>query len=396
MTKTTQYKNTPIGPIPTEWEVKKLGDIGKVRMCKRIFSHQTTEIGDIPFYKIGTFGKIADSFISKELYEDYVKKYSYPRKGDILISAAGTLGRTVVFDGIKSYFQDSNIVWIDNNEKLVLNKYLIFIYKIIKYNSEGGTIKRLYNNIIENAKFPLPPLPEQQKIAEILSTWDKAIQDTDAIIKKLEARNKALAFSLLTGKKRVKGFKGKWRNTNFGEITEKISRRNKDLINAEVYSVTNTKGFVLQSDHFEGKVAGEDLSNYKVIKKNEFAYNPARINVGSLAYFEDEIGVISSLYVCFKTTEDILDYYLLQYLQTDYVNSRINALGEGGVRIYLWYELFSKIKISLPSLEEQNAIAEILNTANQEVKQYQQKLEALKLQKKGLMQQLLTGKVRTV
>lgn len=351
MTKTTQYKNTPIGPIPTEWEVKKLGDIGKVRMCKRIFSHQTTEIGDIPFYKIGTFGKIADSFISKELYEDYVKKYSYPRKGDILISAAGTLGRTVVFDGIKSYFQDSNIVWIDNNEKLVLNKYLIFIYKIIKYNSEGGTIKRLYNNIIENAKFPLPPLPEQQKIAEILSTWDKAIQDTDAIIKKLEARNKALAFSLLTGKKRVKGFKGKWRNTNFGEITEKISRRNKDLINAEVYSVTNTKGFVLQSDHFEGKVAGEDLSNYKVIKKNEFAYNPARINVGSLAYFEDEIGVISSLYVCFKTTEDILDYYLLQYLQTDYVNSRINALGEGGVRIYLWYELFSKIKISLPSLE---------------------------------------------
>ena len=396
MTKTTQYKNTPIGPIPTEWEVKKLGDIGKVRMCKRIFSHQTTEIGDIPFYKIGTFGKIADSFISKELYEDYVKKYSYPRKGDILISAAGTLGRTVVFDGIKSYFQDSNIVWIDNNEKLVLNKYLIFIYKIIKYNSEGGTIKRLYNNIIENAKFPLPPLPEQQKIAEILSTWAKAIQDTDAIIKKLEARNKALAFSLLTGKKRVKGFKGKWRNTNFGEITEKISRRNKDLINAEVYSVTNTKGFVLQSDHFEGKVAGEDLSNYKVIKKNEFAYNPARINVGSLAYFEDEIGVISSLYVCFKTTEDILDYYLLQYLQTDYVNSRINALGEGGVRIYLWYELFSKIKISLPSLEEQNAIAEILNTANQEVKQYQQKLQALKLQKKGLMQQLLTGKVRTV
>ena len=83
-------------------------------------------------------------------------------------------------------------------------------------------------------------------------------------------------------------------------------------------------------------------------------------------------------------------------MQTDYVNSRINALGEGGVRIYLWYELFSKIKISLPSLEEQNAIAEILNTANQEVKQYQQKLEALKLQKKGLMQQLLTGKVRTV
>lgn len=382
MTKTTQYKNTPIGPIPIEWEVKKLGDI-----CKKTGSNLTNaDINE----KDGIYNVYGASGLIKQVdfFQESTPYISIVKDG------AG-VGRVLICEANSSVLATMDKIHNNENVNLFYLSLLLNNIDFEKYIT-GSTIPHIYFKDYKIKNIPLPPLPEQQKIAEVLSTWDKAIQETDAIIKKLEARNKALAFSLLTGKKRVKGFKGKWRNTNFGEITEKISRRNKDLINAEVYSVTNTKGFVLQSDHFEGKVAGEDLSNYKVIKKNEFAYNPARINVGSLAYFEDEIGVISSLYVCFKTTEDILDYYLLQYLQTDYVNSRINALGEGGVRIYLWYELFSKIKISLPSLEEQNAIAEILNTANQEVKQYQQKLEALKLQKKGLMQQLLTGKLRTI
>lgn len=403
MTKTTQYKNTLIGPIPTDWEVKKLGELGET------LNGLTYSPKDIVEENEGILVLRSSNIQNDNLVFDdnvFVKsknlKYNPVELNDILIcvrnGSKSLIGKNALITEEAKGMAFGAFMSIYRSE---LNSYLYHCFKSEIYQNHinknlGATINSINGSDLKQFPFPLPPLPEQQKIAEVLSTWDKAIQDTDAIIKKLQDRNKALAFSLLTGKKRVKGFEGKWRNTNFGEITEKISRRNKDLINAEVYSVTNTKGFVLQSDHFEGKVAGEDLSNYKVIKKNEFAYNPARINVGSLAYFEDEIGVISSLYVCFKTTEDILDYYLLQYLQTDYVNSRINALGEGGVRIYLWYELFSKIKISLPSLEEQNAIAEILNTANQEVKYYQQKLEALKLQKKGLMQQLLTGKIRTV
>ncbi|MGV0938713.1 restriction endonuclease subunit S [Empedobacter falsenii] len=394
MTKTTQYKNTLIGPIPTEWEVKKLGEEFNVTMGQSPNSqfYNTEGIG-LPLIQGN-----ADIVDGKSIIRFYTSQITKTcEKDELIFTVRAPVGEM----GIASYVSclGRGVCSIKHSNSDSLN-YIKFYLESYKDNwsklSQGSTFEAISGNELKQFSFPLPPLPEQQKIAEVLSTWDKAIQETDAIIKKLEARNKALAFSLLTGKKRVKGFENEWRNTNFGEITKKISRRNKDLINAEVYSVTNSKGFVLQSDHFEGKVAGEDLSNYKVIKKNEFAYNPARINVGSLAYFEDEIGVISSLYVCFKTTEDVLDFYLLQYLQTEYVNSRINALGEGGVRIYLWYELFSKIKISLPSIEEQNAIAEILNTANQEVKQYQQKLEALKLQKKGLMQQLLTGKVRTV
>ncbi len=113
------YKHTDIGIIPNEWEVKTLGEVGDVKMCKRIFSYQTDTSGEIPFYKIGTFGNEADAYITEELYNDFKIKYSFPKIGDILISASGTIGRTIVYDGIDAYFQDSNIVWIDNNEKII-------------------------------------------------------------------------------------------------------------------------------------------------------------------------------------------------------------------------------------------------------------------------------------
>ena len=112
-----------------------LGDIGKVSMCKRIFKDQTSPVGEIPFYKIGTFGKSADSFIPQDIYKEYRSKYSFPKKGDILLSASGTIGRTVVYDGEDAYFQDSNIIWIDNDENIVINKYLFHIYKIVTWQT---------------------------------------------------------------------------------------------------------------------------------------------------------------------------------------------------------------------------------------------------------------------
>lgn len=406
MTKTTHYKNTPIGPIPSDWEVKKLGEIGVFFKGKGVPKSSIINEG----YKCLTYGDLYSKYnyiiknVKTFIDEETAKISQQIVYGDICFAGSGEtaeeIGKCAAFiDDKLGYAGGDIIVFRSIQNHPVTLSYFLNSEKVQQAKSklgQGNSIVHIYSSQLENLQIPLPPLSEQQKIAEVLSTWDKAIQETDALIKKLEERNKALAFSLLTGKKRVKGFDSKWNQTNFGAITKKISRRNKDLIEAEVYSVTNSKGFVLQSEHFEGKVASEDLKTYKIIKNNEFAYNPARINVGSLAYFQNTVGIISSLYVCFKTTSEVSDEYLLAYLQTDYVHSRINALGEGGVRIYLWYELFSKIKINLPSLEEQNAIAGILNTANDELKQYQQKLETLKLQKKGLMQQLLTGKVRTV
>ena len=154
-------------------KVIELGDVGPVRMCKRILKNQTASSGDIPFYKIGTFGKKPDAYISNELFQEYKQKYSYPKKGDILISASGTIGRTVIFDGENSYFQDSNIVWIDNDETLVLNQYLYHFYKIAKWGiAEGGTIQRLYNDNLKKVKISIPPLKEQQRIVSILDKFE--------------------------------------------------------------------------------------------------------------------------------------------------------------------------------------------------------------------------------
>ena len=172
-----------------EW--KTLGEIGKVCMCKRIMKHETTSIGDIPFYKIGTFGKTPDAYISLSLYDDYRKKYSFPKVGTVLISASGTIGRTVIYDGKPSYFQDSNIVWIDNNEQSVLNKFLFYYYKIVEWKTDGGTISRLYNDNLAKTKIPILPLSEQERIVSILDKFDALVNDISVgLPAEIEARRK--------------------------------------------------------------------------------------------------------------------------------------------------------------------------------------------------------------
>lgn len=147
------------------WEERSLGELGKVTMCKRILKSQTQPHGEIPFYKIGTFGKKANAFISKEIYDEYVSKYSFPKKGDILISASGTIGRRVIFDGVPGYFQDSNIVWIDNDEEFVTNEYLYQFYGVCDFNpSKGATISRLYNDDLRRIKISFPSISEQKHI----------------------------------------------------------------------------------------------------------------------------------------------------------------------------------------------------------------------------------------
>lgn len=184
-----------------------LGDVGKVCMCKRIMKNETSDSGDVPFYKIGTFGKQADAYISRDIFNDYKNRFSYPKKGEILVSCSGTIGRSVVFDGEDSYFQDSNIVWLSNDESKVLSKFLYYFYQTSPWSiSDGGTIKRLYNNQFISAKVPLYSLEEQKKIVNILERFDKLINDiTVGLPAEIELRrqqyeyyrNKLLNFEVL-------------------------------------------------------------------------------------------------------------------------------------------------------------------------------------------------------
>ncbi|QQW90000.1 restriction endonuclease subunit S [Helicobacter pylori] len=185
------------------WQRVRLGDIGKPCMCKRVMKHQTTRYGEIPFYKIGTFGNTADAFISKKLFLEYKTKYSFPKKGDILISASGTIGRAVIYDGKPAYFQDSNIVWIDNDETLVKNDFLFYAYSNVKWNTEHTTILRLYNDNFRNTLIPLPPLNEQIAIANILSGLDDEIASLKNKKRQFENIKKALNHDLMSAKIRV-------------------------------------------------------------------------------------------------------------------------------------------------------------------------------------------------
>lgn len=170
----------------------RLEEIGQVKMCKRILKKQTNSISGIPFYKIGTFGKEPDAYISEETYKDYLKKYNHPKKGDILISCAGTIGRTVVYDGKPAYFQDSNIVWLEHDESIVLNKYLLYSYSLNPWNiSNGGTIARLYNDNILKAVIPVPTIEDQIKIIKVLDNFDKICNSLmDGLPAEIEARQK--------------------------------------------------------------------------------------------------------------------------------------------------------------------------------------------------------------
>ncbi|WP_410502355.1 restriction endonuclease subunit S [Exiguobacterium acetylicum] len=174
-----------------DWNDCLIGDVATVSMCKRIFKGQTSENGEIPFYKIGTFGKKPDSFISRELYLEYKNKYSYPDKGDILISASGTIGRTVIYDGQESYYQDSNIIWLKRKENKISNLFLYQFYKIVNWNQvEGSTIKRLYNETILSTRIKVPSMQEQIKIGEFFRQLDEVIELKEKEIEALKETKK--------------------------------------------------------------------------------------------------------------------------------------------------------------------------------------------------------------
>ena len=181
------------------WTGTTLGEVGKVRMCKRVFKEETSTTGDVPFYKIGTFGGEPDAFISRVMYDDLRSRYSFPSTGSILVSAAGTIGRRVKYDGEPAYFQDSNIVWIENDETLVLNEYLYHFYGACDWNSTiGATISRLYNDDLRRIKISFPDsIDEQRRIVAKLNSLSSEFQVVEELGKVKLAALDELKQSLL-------------------------------------------------------------------------------------------------------------------------------------------------------------------------------------------------------
>ena len=181
-----------------EWKKCKLGDLCNVLMCKRILVSQTNTEDGVPFYKIGTIGSTPDAYISKELFDDYKVKYNYPRKGEVMITCAGTVGKCVVYDGEDAYFQDSNIVWIDNPTQYISNGFLFHLLSKVDWRKlNSTTIIRIYNDDLRNLKMSYPRKEEQQKISHLLSLLDERIATQNKIIEDLKLLKSAISLDVL-------------------------------------------------------------------------------------------------------------------------------------------------------------------------------------------------------
>ncbi|GAA8060386.1 hypothetical protein JP0575_01390 [Helicobacter pylori] len=344
--------------------------------------HQTTRYGEIPFYKIGTFGNTADAFISKKLFLEYKTKYSFPKKGDILISASGTIGRAVIYDGKPAYFQDSNIVWIDNDETLVKNDFLFYAYSNIKWNTEHTTILRLYNDNFRNTLIPLPPLNEQSAIANILSDVDRYLCALDTLILKKEGVKKALSFELLSQRKRLKGFNQAWQRVRLGDICE-ITTGSLDA-NEMVHYGKYRFYTCAKEYYFIDKYA---FDTEAILISGNGAY------VGYVHYYKGKFNAYQRTYVLDNFSEHII---FVKYFLTMFLQSHIQTNRNEGNTPYIVMATLKDFEILLPPLNEQSAIANILSALDNEIASLKNKKRQFENIKKALNHDLMSAKIRVL
>lgn len=313
----------------------------------------------------------------------------------VITGRYGSIGD--VFFVEEDYWPLNTSLWVKsfcgNNPKYVY--YLLSKIDYKKFSDKTG-VPGVNRNDLHAIKVPVPPLLEQQKIAQILSTWDKAIEKLEALITAKQKRKKSLMQQLLTGKKRFSGFEGEWDEIRLKKVIKEEKSRNKNSSVIRVLSVTNHSGFVLPEEQFSRRVASNDISNYKIVCKGQFGYNPSRINVGSFARLDKyNEGVLSPMYVIFSINEKTLDSnFFLNWMSSHETKQRISSSTQGSVRDSVGFGTLSSFLINLPSIDEQQKIASVLSCAGQEIETHQKQLATFKKQKKGLMQQLLTGKKR--
>ncbi len=380
------FKKTKLGVIPNSWKVQRLEETcSHFKSGIGITSKDIFDTGDIPVY--GGNG-----------LRGYTNRYSH--EGEyILIGRQGALCGNIQFVKGKTYVSEHAIaVQVNEQNDLEYLRYKLEHERLNRY-SESSAQPGLSVAKLLKLTVSIPPLTEQQKIAEILSTWDQAISIAQKLIDELKLRNKGLAQQLLTGKKRLKGFDGEWRHVRIGDVADQQTIFNKNSEDIEVLSCTKYDGLVRSLDYFGRQVFGEDLSKYKVVPKGSFAYATNHIEEGSIGYQNlMDKGLVSPMYTVFKTKADINDEFFFRILKTDRMiyayqsNTSGSIARRGGLR---WND-FSTLHISIPSLKEQAEINSLLSEANKELQLFQQQIDTLKEQKKGLMQKLLTGEIRTI
>lgn len=368
------------------WENNKLGDLGSVAMCKRIFKEQTSENGDIPFFKIGTFGKKADAFIPRAIFEEYKEKYSFPELGDILISASGTIGRAVVYKGEDSYFQDSNIIWFKRDKKLINNSFLKQFYEIVKWAGlEGSTIKRLYNSNILSTKINLPKLEEQTKIGEFFEQLDKIITLQQQLLNDHKQLKKAMLQKMFPQKGesvpriRFAGFTDNWENKEIKDMFEVT--RGKVLAATKVL---NKKTRQFQYPVYSSQTKNNGLLGFykEYLFDTAITWTTDGANAGTVNFREGKFystnvnGVLLSKEgYANKAVSEILNRIAWKF---------VSKVGNPK----LMNNIMSDISIVVPSLEEQLKISNFFNQLDETIALHENKLETYQELKKAMLQKM--------
>ena len=387
-----------------DWEEKTLGDIGTAKMCKRVLKEQTSEKGDVPFYKIGTFGGTPDAFISRELYEELKAKYSFPRKGNILLSAAGTIGRTVVYDGQDAFFQDSNIVWLDNDDSVLVGFLLQFYNKTSWDNLEGGTIKRLYNGLFLSKVIHVPSLPEQQKIADFLSTIDTVIEKQKETVSAWEERKKGVMQKLFSQEVRFKADDGsnfpEWEEKKLSEITSIHARIGWQNLRKDEFLTDGNYLLITGTDFCNGRVNFStcyyvDRERYEQDKNIQVENGTILVTkdgtLGKVALVENlnmpatlNAGVFAIKVIHADTISKFLYHWLAAPMLLEYASKK----STGGTIKHLNQGILVDFPVGVPCLEEQQKIADCLSSLDEVIEKQKATLAAWKELKKGLLQQM--------
>jgi type I restriction enzyme S subunit len=343
--------------------------------------------------------------------ETYEKAHKNKRLkgGDILIARTGYPGTACLVPDKYIGAQSFTTLIVRPKHELIDKEFLClyvnseFGQGYFETNQIGGGQKNVNAGTLEMMPIPLPPLPEQKAISLVLRTADAAIKTTEKLIAQKELRKKWLMQKLLTGKKRLKGFGGEWKEKKLSDLFDRVTRKNIEG-NTNVVTISAQRGFVRQTDFFNKNIASEITDNYFLVKKGEFCYNKSYSNGypwGATKRLNDfDKAVVTTLYICFgvKDENKTNPQYFEQYFGANHLDKGLTKIAHEGGRAHGLLNVtpsdFFSLKVTVPSYEEQTAIAQVLQAADKEISLLNAKAEKLREQKKGLMQVLLTGRVR--
>lgn len=379
-----------------DWEGMTLGDVGSVAMCKRVFKEQTREVGDVPFFKIGTFGGVPDAYISKSLFDELKSKYAYPEVGTILLSASGTIGRQVEYQGEDAYYQDSNIVWLEHDDT-VLDSYLKQFYSVVKWQGlEGSTIKRLYNKTILDTPFYRPSLPEQRKIADLLSAVDDVISTQEAEVAAWEKRKKGVMQKLFSQEVRFKADDGSdfpdWEEKTLGELATLFTGKSftSELSESGRYVVMD-----MGSVSSDGLIIDSKLtdSNRDLLRKGDLIMPKDDIGggliIGKTAYIPCDKKYVCGDHVYRLRFDNDIDALFMHYeINSSRIQRRLRRKVTGSAQLGLNSKSVLYEIVSVPSFPEQRKIADCLASLDDVIAKAKDELDAWRELKKGLLQQM--------